>query len=73
MDITIGLQNVTRELKFETDQTKSEVVETVKTALTNSTPLILTDKRGREFVISTQTLGYVEIDTETSPRVGFTV
>lgn len=71
MEITIGVQNVARELVVETDQTADQVAEGVRSALAAGTPLELTDTRGRRVVVPAAILGYVEIGGDETRRVGF--
>lgn len=71
MEITIGVQNVTRELVVETDQSSDEVAAAVKEALDGGTALELTDARGRRVIVPTTAIGYVELGTEASRPVGF--
>ncbi|GEA84092.1 MAG: DUF3107 domain-containing protein [Cellulomonas sp.] len=71
MEITIGVQNVTREIALESDQTADEVSAAIAAALAGKSALELTDSKGRRVVVPTATLAYVEIGAETKPRVGF--
>lgn len=71
MDITIGVQNLPRELVIESEQTADEVTAAVSAALADKTVLQLVDTRGRRVVVPAAAIGYVEIGTETKGRVGF--
>jgi len=71
VEVTIGVQNLTRELVIETDQTPDELTSAVKEALAGSGALELKDTRGRHIIVPTATIGYVEIGTEEQRRVGF--
>lgn len=71
MEITIGVQNVARELELEVSQTAEEVAEAVTAAVSAGTPLVLTDVRGRSVVVPIAALGYVEIGSPAPGRVGF--
>lgn len=71
MEITIGVQNVARELVLESDQTADQVAAAVSAAIDGGVSLTLTDARGRRIVIPTAVLGYVEIGTDEQHRVGF--
>lgn len=71
MDITIGVQNQPRELVVESDQTSDEVAGLVTAALDGGTILELRDVRGRRILVPTAALGYVEIGSEETRRVGF--
>ncbi|MDM8086070.1 DUF3107 domain-containing protein [Cellulomonas cellasea] len=71
MDITIGVQNQTRELVLESDQSADEVAALVTEALAGKPALELLDSRGRRVIIPTSSIGYVEIGSEAKGRVGF--
>lgn len=71
MDITIGVQNQPRELVIESDQTSDEVARLVSAALDGKPVLELRDTRGRRVMVPTASIGYVEIGTEETRRVGF--
>lgn len=71
MEITIGVQNVGRELVFETDRTADEVAATVNEALGSGTALQFTDTRGRHFLVPSATVAYIEIGSDETRKVGF--
>jgi hypothetical protein len=71
VEITIGVQNLARELVVESDQTAEEVAEAVSAALAGNPALELLDSRGRRVIVPTSSIGYVEIGTEEQRRVGF--
>lgn len=71
MDITIGVQNLPREITLESDQTSDEVAAAVAAALAGKAALSLVDSKGRRVIVPTASLGYVEIGAESRPRVGF--
>ena len=71
MDITIGVQNLARELVIESDQTSEDVLQAVSTALAGKPYLELKDIRGRHLLVPTASIGYVEIGSEETRRVGF--
>lgn len=71
MEITIGVQNVARELTLESDQTAEQVAAVVSAAIAGGPSLTLTDARGRRIIVPTAVLGYVEIGTDEQRRVGF--
>ncbi len=71
MDITIGVQNLPRELVVESDQTADEIAAAVAAALGGKPALELVDSRGRRVIVPTASIGYVEIGAETKGRVGF--
>ncbi|MCF4123497.1 DUF3107 domain-containing protein [Antribacter sp. KLBMP9083] len=70
MEVTIGVQNLPRELVIETDLTADAVATAVQKAIAGSA-LELTDTRGRRLIVPSATIGYVEIGSEEQRRVGF--
>ncbi len=71
MDITIGVQNLARELVIESDQSSDDVAREVSAALDGKQYLELRDLRGRRLLVPTSSIGYVEIGSEKTGRVGF--
>ena len=71
VEITIGVQNLPREISLESDQTPDEVAAAVAAALSGRPALELVDVRGRRVIVPTASLGYVEIGSESKGRVGF--
>ena len=70
MEITIGVQNVPRELVVETDATAEAVAKQVRKALETGSVIEITDTRGRQILVPSGNVGYVEIGDETR-LVGF--
>ena len=71
MEITIGVQNLPREVTLDSDQTAEAVTKTVHEALAGKPALELVDQRGRRVIVPTAAIGYVEIGAESRGRVGF--
>ena len=71
MEITIGVQNVARELVVETDEASDKIAAQVLKAVEAGTSLDLTDSKGRRVVVPAATLAYVEIGGDEARRVGF--
>ena len=71
VEITIGVQNLPRELVLESDQSADDVAAAVTAALAGNPALELLDNRGRRVIIPTASIGYVEIGSEEQRRVGF--
>jgi hypothetical protein len=71
VEVTIGVQNLPRELALETDLSADEVAATLKKAIADGGVLELTDTRGRRIIVPTATIGYVEVGPEETRRVGF--
>ena len=71
MEITIGVQHVARELVVETDQSSEQVAADVLRALESGAPVELTDSRGKRVIVPAATIGYIEIGSDETRRVGF--
>ncbi len=72
MDIRIGIINSPREINFESSQTAQEVETIVATALESESKFVkLNDSKGKLFIVPVATIGYIEIGSESTRRVGF--
>jgi hypothetical protein len=71
VDIRIGILNSPRELSFETSQTAAEIEKAATEALTAGTVLSLADDKGKQYVVPASAIGYVEIGSESTRRIGF--
>lgn len=72
MEIRIGLKHTARELNFETEATVDEVRKQVQEAVEKDKALLtFTDARGREFLVDTESIAYLELGSDTGRRVGF--
>lgn len=71
MDITIGVQNQSRELNLESDESSDDVAAKVTAALEGSKVLELTDSKGRRLLLPTASIGYIELGSEEQRPVGF--
>jgi hypothetical protein len=72
VEIRIGIVNAPRELSFETEQSAAEIQAAVTAALDEqSKHLQLKDDKGNLYIVPTSGIGYVEIGSEESRRVGF--
>jgi hypothetical protein len=72
MDIKIGIRQSSREISFESAQSASEVESQVAQALEAGAKVLkLADNKGRQYVVPTDALAYVEIGEEETRRVGF--
>jgi hypothetical protein len=72
MEVKIGVQNVTRELVLDTDQTGEDIEATVAKALAGDESVVaLTDTKGRKVIVPTDKIAYVELGSPTSGQVGF--
>lgn len=73
MEITIGVQNVAREIVLEVDLTAEEVTAAVSDALASSSTITLTDAKGQTVVVPAGALGYVVTGPKQLGRVGFSI
>ena len=72
MDIRIGITNSPREINFESSQTAQEVETIVATALESESKFVkLTDSKGKLYIVPVAGIGYIEIGSESTRRVGF--
>jgi hypothetical protein len=72
VEVKIGVQNVARELSIETDQSAEAVAAAVRSALSEDAGVLaLTDSRGREVLVPTAALAYVQVGDSEKGRVGF--
>ena len=72
MDIRIGITNSPREINFESSQTAQEVETLVATALESESKFVkLVDNKGKLFIVPVAGIGYIEIGSESTRRVGF--
>ncbi|HEX6486060.1 MAG TPA: DUF3107 domain-containing protein [Nocardioidaceae bacterium] len=72
MEVKIGVQNVSRELSFDTNEEGDAIEAGVAKALEDGVPFIsVTDSKGRRVIVPTASLAYVEIGSPTVGQVGF--
>lgn len=71
MEVTIGVQNVSREISIETDDTPEQVVEAVQEAITSGGILRLKDDKGRQVFVPASALGWVQLGETEKGQVGF--
>ena len=71
MEVKIGVQNVAREIVFESSQSADQVAAQVEEAVSAGSLLRLSDEKGRTVIVPGALLGYVEMGVETERRVGF--
>ena len=71
MEVKIGVQNVAREITFETDASADEVVKAVSAAVENGTALTLTGEKGRQLLVPAGVLGHVQIGEAEKRGAGF--
>jgi hypothetical protein len=71
VEVKIGVQNVAREITFETDESAEAVLKAVGDAIANGTALTLTGEKGRKVMVPAGVLGYVQIGESEKRGVGF--
>ena len=70
MEIHIGVQNVAREIAFESAQSTDEILAAVRAAL-DSDVLELVDDKGGRIIVPSASIGYVTTGAERRGGVGF--
>lgn len=72
MEVKIGVQNASRELVLDSNQSTDDVEKVVSAALSGDEHvLVLSDTKGRKVLVPTDKLAYVEIGSPTTGQVGF--
>ena len=71
MEIRIGVQNCTREITLESEQTPEEVEAATTAAVEAGSMLRLEDSKGAVVLVPGGTIGYVEIGATRRGGVGF--
>lgn len=71
MEIKIGIQHVTREVTLETKLSAAEVLKRYTKAHESEGLFELEDEKGRTVVVPARNVGYLELGSEQSRRVGF--
>jgi len=72
VEVRIGVQHATRELVIDSAETTEAILATVTSAVSGEVSVLaLTDERGRQVVVPSDKLAYVEIGEPESRRVGF--
>jgi hypothetical protein len=72
VDIRIGILNSPRELSFESSQSADDIEKAITAAIEKGAPLVsITDDKGKLYLVPTASIGYVEIGSDATRRVGF--
>lgn len=72
MEVRIGIKHSPRELAFETESTADEVRALIEGAVAEDSALIaLADTKGRQYLIDTESIAYIELGGEGGRKVGF--
>lgn len=72
MEVRIGIKHSPRELSFEIDATPEEVRSQIERAVADDAALLtLSDTKGRQYLVDTGSVSYVELGAEIGRKVGF--
>jgi hypothetical protein len=72
VEVKIGVQNASRELVIDSDQSSDDIEATVSKAVAgDDTVVVLTDTKGRRVIVPTDKLAYIELGSPTAGQVGF--
>jgi hypothetical protein len=72
VEVKIGVKGANRELVVETAASADEVAAAVRAALTDSGGLlVLSDDKGRQVMVPSDKLAYVELGESETRKVGF--
>jgi hypothetical protein len=71
IEIRISVTDTAREIVLESDSTREAVIDAVNEAMSSTTPLVLSDFRGRQVIVPSGKIGFVEIAAPTERKVGF--
>ena len=70
-EVRISVSDQAREITIEVTAERDEVLSIVKKAISESQPLVLTDIRGRQYLIPSVKISSIEIGDIAERRVGF--
>jgi uncharacterized protein DUF3107 len=73
VEVRIGVQNVSREVVFESTESAADIAAAVSASLEKGTVLTLADDKGRQLLVPATVLGYVQIGESDKRGVGFGV
>lgn len=71
MELTIGIQNLAREVSVETDATLEELEAQVASALADGSPLKVVSTKGATVIVPGSTIAYVQFGAPEKRPVGF--
>lgn len=71
MEVKIGIVNTPREIVFDSTQTSEDVGKAVAESIKSGELLSLEDDRGRQVLIPSDRIAYVELGVPAARRVGF--
>lgn len=71
MEVKIGVQNTSREITLDSEQSQEEIEGAVSAAFQGASPLRLVDSKGSVVLVPSSALAYVEIGAPRRGGVGF--
>ena len=72
MEIRIGIKHTPRELSFDTDASADEVRSAIEQAVAKDEQIVaLSDSKGRQYLVDTDSIAYVELGGDNGRKVGF--
>ena len=70
-EVRIAIQDQAREITIEVSLDREEVLALLKKSIASNEPLVLSDVRGRNYLIPAAKISSVEIGESAERRVGF--
>ncbi|MEY2743639.1 MAG: hypothetical protein RL310_548 [Actinomycetota bacterium] len=70
-EVKIGISDSTHEINIECVSTQSEVISKVNEAIKSSAVLSLSDTKGRELLVPSNKISFVEVGESSDRKVGF--
>jgi len=72
VEVKIGVYNSPREIVFESEEARDDILSALRTALAAADGLlVLPDEKGRTIAIPGSRVAYIELGADGSRRVGF--
>jgi hypothetical protein len=71
MEVKIGIVNTPREIVFDSTQSAEDVSSAVAASIKSGELLSLEDDRGRQIIVPSDRIAYVELGVPATRRVGF--
>jgi hypothetical protein len=71
LEIKIGVQNTTREITLESDQSMADVAKSVSAAMEEGGAITISDTKGRSVLVPVAALAYIEFGEEEHRKIGF--
>lgn len=70
-EVKIGISDSTHEINIECASTQAEVIAKVNEAIKSSSVLSLSDTKGRELLVPSNKISFVEVGESSDRKVGF--